>query len=173
MLWVVVLVVPMLMYMFAKTETYYTRVGRVLRIGLTPKPPRRRASIVIVPIATVSVLAERAMSAALSLGETVVAVAVAGDEDEAARIRQMWEQWKCSAPIEILIDPHRSLVRSVLAYVESIKDADALVTVLIPEVIPSKRRHELLHNQRGRILEAVLKSRTGVVVATLPLHIHE
>jgi amino acid transporter len=171
--WVVVLVVPMLMYMFAKTETYYTRVGRVLRIGLTPKPPRRRASIVIVPIATVSVLAERAMSAALSLGETVVAVAVAGDEDEAARIRQMWEQWKCSAPIEILIDPHRSLVRSVLAYVESIKDADALVTVLIPEVIPSKRRHELLHNQRGRILEAVLKSRTGVVVATLPLHIHE
>jgi len=45
--------------------------------------------------------------------------------------------------------------------------------VLIPDIMPSKRRHEILHNQRGRILEAVLKSRTDVIVATLPFRIHE
>ena len=53
------------------------------------------------------------------------------------------------------------------------ENEDATVTVLIPEVIPSKRRHEILHNQRGRILEAVRKARTDVVVATLPFHIHD
>ena len=73
----------------------------------------------------------------------------------------------------MLIDPHRSLVRTVLHYVESIDDPDATITVLIPELIPSKRRHEILHNQRGRLLESVLKSRTEVVVATLPFHIHD
>jgi hypothetical protein len=37
--------------------------------------------------------------------------------------------------------------------------------------VPSKRRDEIFHNQRGRILEAVLQSRTDVIVATLPFRI--
>ena len=41
----------------------------------------------IVPTTTVSLLTERALSAALSMGETVVAVAVAGDEEERERIK--------------------------------------------------------------------------------------
>jgi hypothetical protein len=74
----------------------------------------------------------------------------------------------------VVLDPHRSLIRSVLAYVESIQAEDATITVLIPEIIPSKRRHEILHNQRGRLLEAVLKARTtDVVIATLPFHLHD
>jgi hypothetical protein len=61
----------------------------------------------------------------------------------------------------------------VLRYVKSIEAEDATITVLIPEIIPNKRRHEILHNQRGRLLESVLKSRTDVVIATLPFHIHD
>jgi len=34
--------------------------------------------------------------------------------------------------------------------------------VLIAELRPHKRRHEILHNQRGRLLEAVLKDRTDL-----------
>jgi len=107
-------------------------------------------------------------------GETVIAVAVAGDEEEREQIRQDWERWECSVPLEVLIDPHRSLIRTVLRYVESMQPQDATITVLIPEIIPSKRRHEILHNQRGRLLETALKARTsGVVIATLPFHIHD
>ena len=64
-------------------------------------------------------------------------------------------------------------MRSVLRYVESIQ-TDATITVLIPQIIPNKRRHEVLHNQRARLLESVLKAQTdGVVIATLPFHIHD
>ena len=171
--WIVVLAVPALMYLFSHTERYYDRVASQLKLGRTPPPPRRHDSVVIVPSASLSRLTERAISAALSLGGTVVAVAVAGDEEEAAEIRHAWEEWKCSVPVEVIVDPHRSLVRSMLRYVESIEDREAVVMVLIPELVPSKRRHELLHNQRGRILEAVLQSRTDVIVATLPFRIHE
>ncbi len=45
--------------------------------------------------------------------------------------------------------------------------------VLIPEILPRKRRHEILHNQRARLLSAVLKARTNVVIATLPFHLHD
>ena len=75
----------------------------------------------IVPTSTVNLLTERALSAALSLGDTVVAVAVAGDEDEREQIKRNWDAWSCAVPLEVLLDPHRSLVRTVLRYVESIE----------------------------------------------------
>jgi hypothetical protein len=46
--------------------------------------------------------------------------------------------------------------------------------VLIPQIIPNKRRHEILHNQRARLLESALKARSqDVVIASLPFHIHD
>ncbi|HEY5187943.1 MAG TPA: APC family permease [Solirubrobacteraceae bacterium] len=171
--WVVVLIVPALVFLFARVEGYYKNVGRELKLGRTPPLPSRRPSIVIVPTSTVNLLTERALSAALSLGETVVALAVAADEEERAQIIRSWDDWQCGAPLEVLVDPHRSLIRSVLRYVGSIDEDDAMVTVLIPEILPRKRRHEILHNQRGRLLGAVLKARTDVIVATLPFRLHD
>jgi hypothetical protein len=113
------------------------------------------------------------VSAALSMGDTVVAVAVAGDEEERDQIKHAWDEWAPGVPIEVLVDPHRSLIRTVLKYIKSIEGEDAAITVLIPEIIPRKRRHEILHNQRGRLLEAALTARSDVVVATLPFHLHD
>jgi amino acid transporter len=171
--WVVVIAVPVLIVLFARTESYYAAVGRELELGRTPRRPTKRESIVIVPTSTVNLLTEEAISAAISLGGTVVAVAVAADEDERKQIIRDWNQWNCGISIEVLVDSHRSLIRSVLKYVESIHEENAIVTVLIPEIIPRKRWHEILHNQRGRLLGAVLKARTDVIVATLPFRLHD
>jgi amino acid transporter len=168
--WVVVLTIPALMMLFSHTEHYYARVARELKLGLTPSIPHKRASVAIIPVTTVSLLTERAISAALSLGETVVAISVARDEEECDRLSSDWDTWRSGVPLEVLIDPRRSLVRTVLRYIESIEREDLTITVLIPQVIPHKRRHEILHNQRGRLLESVLKQETEVVVATLPFH---
>jgi amino acid transporter len=171
--WVVVVTVPLLMLLFSRIETYYGRVASALRLGRTPDLPHKRESIVIVPTSTVSMLTELTLNAALSLGDTVIAVAVAGDEEERERLQDDWSTWKCSVPLEVIVDSHRSLVRTVTEYVDSIENDDVTVTVLIPELIPSERRYEILHNQRGRLLETALKSRTDVVVATYRYHIPE
>jgi hypothetical protein len=168
-----VIAVPSLMLLFSRIESYYAKVAHELKLGKTPPHPCKRESIVIVPASTVNLLTENALSAALSLGETVVAVAVAGDEEECKQVKRDWDEWNPGVPIEVLLDPHRSLIRTVVRYIESIEEENVTITVLIPEIIPNKRRHEILHNQRGRLLETVLKSRTDVVVATLPLHIHD
>jgi hypothetical protein len=171
--WVVVVAIPLLILMFARIEAYYGEVASELKLGKIPPPPSKRDSVVIVPCSKVNLLTRDAISAALSLGETVMAVAVAGDEDERERIKREWDEWRTSVPIEVLVDSHRSLVRTVLHYIESVEDEDALITVLIAEIIPRKRRHEILHNQRGRLLEAVLKARTDVIVARLVFRLHE
>ncbi|MGA2469115.1 MAG: APC family permease [Solirubrobacteraceae bacterium] len=172
--WVVAIVVPLLMFLFWHIETYYGKVASALQLGTTPAIPQRHKSIVIVPTTTLTLLTEQALSAALSLGETVIAIAVAGDEEERDHIKNEWKRWKCNVQLEVLLDPHRSLIRTVLHYVESIQTKDTTITVLIPEIIPNKRRHEILHNQRGLLLANALKTHTtGVVVATLPFHIDD
>jgi len=171
--WTVAIAIPALILLFSRIEGYYAGVAKELKLGKTPPHPTKRASIVVVPASTVNMLTEQAISAALSLGETVVAVAVGGDEDDCASIKHAWDDWDPGVAIEVLIDPHRSLIQTVLRYVKLIQDEDATIMVLIPEIIPAKRRHEILHNQRGRLLESVLKGRTDVVIAVLPFHIHD
>ncbi len=171
--WVVVLAIPLMMILFARIESYYAEVATELKMGKTPPLPRKRESVVIVPTSMVNLLTSKAISAACSMGEIVVAVAVGGDQEECESIKRAWDEWEPGVPIEVLYDPQRSLVRTVLKYIESVENEDAVITVLIPEVIPAKRRHEILHNQRGRILETVLKARTDVIVARLPFRLHE
>ena len=128
----------------------------------------------IVPTSTVNMLTGLALSAALSLGDTVIALAVAGDQEERSRSSAIGRRGSCAVPIEVLVDPQRSLIRTVLRYIEQVQASeDATITVLIPEILPRKRRHEILHNQRGRLLEVVLKDRTDVIIATLPFHLHD
>ena len=107
----------------------------------------------IVPTTTVNLLTERAISAALSLGETVVAVAVAGDEEECEQIKRDWDEWECGVPIEVLSTRIARWSARCCATSSRSSDEDATITVLIPEIVPRKRRHEILHNQRGRLLE--------------------
>ncbi len=171
--WVVVLTIPLLILLFSRIENYYAEAASELRLGKTPPTPRRRQSVVIVATSTVSLATEKAISAALSLGEIVVAVAVAGDEEECARIKRAWDDWQPGVSIEVLLDPHRSLARTVVRYIESVEDKDPSITVLIPEIVPAKYRHEILHNQRGRVLETVLRARTDVIVAVVPFKLHE
>jgi len=172
--WVVVIAIPALMWLFARTEGYYARVARELRMGLTPGVPRARESLVIVPTSTVNELTELALSAALSMGDTVVALAVAGDEEERERIEHEWDSWPCNVSVEVVVDPRRRLIRTVVEYINRLPTDGPQVVVLIPEIVPRKRRHEILHNQRGLLLESALKSHTrDVVIATLPYHIHD
>jgi hypothetical protein len=171
--WVVTIAVPLLMLLFVRIERYYEIVANELKFGLTPPHPVKKESIVIVPTTTVSLLTERALSAAISMAETVVALAVAGDEEECDRITHDWEDWESGVPIEVVIDPGRSLVRTVLKYIESVESDELTITVLIPLIVPTKPYHEIIHNQRGRLLEAVLKARADVVIATLPFHVHD
>jgi amino acid transporter len=171
--WVVTLAIPLLIVLFARTEGYYGRVAQEVRADRTPARPARRDSVVIVPTSAVDRLTEMALSAALSMGDTVVAVAVAGDEDERDEILRAWDDWSPGVSLEVLIDPHRSLSATVCRYVHEIGSEPVAITVLIPELVPRKRRHEIFHNQRGRLLAAALRAQTDVAVATLPFHLHD
>jgi amino acid transporter len=168
--WLIVVVVPLLVLMFARIHSIYARIGRVLEIGQLPASPQPRSSLVVVPVATMSRLVREGISAALSLGDEVVAVTVCYDnaEDHAAseHLHQQWEQWNPGVPLVTLHTTKQSLGAPVVEYMQQLElqaSHDQLV-VLIPEVQPARPWQRILHNQRGFVLEQAIQRGTENVV---------
>lgn len=172
--WLVVIVVPLLVLMFARIHAAYRRIGVALAIGQPPLPPERRNALVVVPVAAMSRLVREGISAALSLGDEVVAVTVCLDDDEgieaSQKLRQQWDEWQPGVPLVTLHSTQRSLGAPVVRYLRDLErqeDHDELV-VLIPEVQPAHRWQRILHNQRGFVLEqAIAHGTENVVVCRL------
>jgi hypothetical protein len=156
------------MLLFARIEHYYTEVGRELALGTLPERPRRTGSLVIVPLGGVSRLAGRALTAALALGDEVVAVTVEPDRAKARELLDTWNRWQPGVRLDVIESPHRSLVLPILSYVRRMSRDGRQVAVLIPEVQPRHARYRILQNQRGILLATVLRSRTDAVVCLLP-----
>ncbi|MFE2511935.1 APC family permease [Streptomyces naganishii] len=170
--WFVALTVPLLMLLFSRTQRYYTLAGTELGLGRMPAAPARSSSLVIVPLGEVDAVAERAVTAALSLGDEVVAVAVFSDQAEAAAMRADWARWNPGVRLDVVESPLHSLVHPVLGYVEQAGRDGRQVAVLIPQVEPGHRRFRILQNQRGILLAGVLSARTDVVVCLLPYRLN-
>jgi amino acid transporter len=64
--WLIVLVIPSLVYLFDRVHRTYGRIGALLELGQTPKPPSKRKSLVVVPVAALSRLTAAGISTALS-----------------------------------------------------------------------------------------------------------
>jgi len=169
--WLVVIVVPLLVLMFSRIHRVYQRMGAALEIGKTPGPPEHRAALVVVPVGTMSKLVREGISAALSLGEKVIAVTVCydddpGDHEADMRLREQWDQWNPGVPLVTLHSMKRSLGTPVVDYLRELErsaEHDELV-VLIPEVQAPRPWQVVLHNQRGFVLEQAIQHGTRNVV---------
>ncbi len=172
--WLVVIVIPLLVLMFSRVHTIYRRIGAALWIGQVPPPPERKTSLVVVPVGSMSRLVQAGISAALSLGDDVVAVTVCYDDSEDheadARLREQWDQWHPNVPLVTLHSRERSLGAPIVEYLQGLESApshDQLV-VLIPEVQAAHPWQRVLHNQRGFVLEqAIQRGTVDVVICRL------
>ena len=174
--WLLLIIIPALILLFGRIERYYDYVGHQLGLHETIPPPTAptsptetdRGSIVIVPVVSVSRLSQFALQVAFRLGGEVMPIAVGIDADATRELCAQWERWQPGVELRILPSPHRTLVTPIVGYVQHQLDAGRQVTVLLAEVEPRRRRYQLLHNQRGLVLAAALRSRTDAVIAVVP-----
>ncbi|HXW44875.1 MAG TPA: APC family permease [Streptosporangiaceae bacterium] len=168
--WLIVIVVPLLVLMFSRIHTVYGRIGKALEIGELPPAPRRRSSLVVVPVGSMSRLTSAGISAALSLGDEVLAVTVSYDDPDSAaqdaHLRQQWEQWHPDVPLLTLHSSRRALGPAVVGFLRELERSASYeqLVVLIPEVQPRRFWHQILHNQRGFVLEQAIQHGTKNVV---------
>jgi hypothetical protein len=168
--WLVVLVVPLLVLMFDRIYLDYERIGRRLRLGEPPSKPQRRKSLVVVPVGGMSALTVEGISAALSLGDEVIAVTVSysDPEEEVSEetFRDQWNTWHPDVPLITLYSPHRTLATPIVDYLRRIERDDKYhrLVVLIPEMQPEYPWRRILYNQRGFVLDRAIQRGTSNVV---------
>jgi amino acid transporter len=176
--WLVAIVIPLLVLLFLAVGRAYARIGVQLGIGQVPPPPVKMPVLVVVPVMGLSRLTAEGISAALSLGDDVVAVTVVytdSDDDSDsetgaqapdASFREQWQAWRPEVPLITLRSVHRSLAKPIVHYLRKLEAEDTYhrLVVLIPEVQPTGPLQWLLHNQRGIILDRAIRRGTANVV---------
>ena len=110
-----------------------------------------------------------ALDYARSLSPDCRAVHICTDPERTPQLRERWEQWGHEVPLVILNSPYRSLIGPVMRYLDAVQAErrNHTVTVVVPEFVPTKGWHALLHGQSGFRLKLALLSRRDVVVANV------
>jgi len=170
--WIIVVLIPCIVVAFKGVKRHYNRVARSLRVPAEFRAPEtvpRHGVVVLVGGVNQSSLG--AIRYARSVGsEDVVAVTVAIDEDEAARVRDAWQRFGVSIPLEIIESPFRDLTHTVVDYLDELDrrwNHDYL-TVVIPEFVLPHWWQGVFHNQSALALKLALKYRRDTVVVNVP-----
>src|ERR1051325_1398499 len=171
--WIVVALIPLLVALFRAIHRHYVDVARQLTTeGLEKLKPIRHE--VIVPISGIHRGVVKALEYAKAIAPGyVTALYINLDEESTQKLRTKWSEWGEGVELVVIASPYRSLVGPLVRYVDRRMSLhpDQMVTVVLPEFIPSKWWHHLLHNQTSLLLKGALLFKPNVVVTSVPYHL--
>jgi hypothetical protein len=170
--WIILALIPILVVHFRSVKRHYDLVAEQLSLkGWLPTGPRRNT--VIVPISGVHRAVVEALQYARSLSDDVRATLVDTDPKVTEEVRLDWERWGLGVPLIVLPSPYRSLMEPLLDYVEEVGKQQPwdFVTLVLPEFVPKKWWHHLLHNQRALLIKGALLFKPNLVVTSVPFHL--
>lgn len=172
--WAVVLLIPLIVWMFRSIREHYLEIARQLSTeGILPKSSIAQHQV-LVPISGIHRGVIFALEYAKSIAPGhVTAVYVDFNEDATQKLRDKWPHWGSGVELVILQSPYRSLTRPLMRYVEKVsrQTENQMITVLLPEFVPAKWWQHLLHNQSSLMLKGALLFKEGVIVTSVPYHL--
>jgi amino acid transporter len=173
--WVVIMLLPILVYGFTAIHKHYVALGRQLRANVKcPEPPSKPVKhTVILPVSGVNNAVANTLKYAQTLSKNIIAVHIALDPEAGQRVKQKWDAWDCGLELHVVDSPYRELIRPLIEFIDKVdeEDPDDVVTVLVPEFITHRWWHYLLHQQTGMILRSMLLLRKRWVVTGVPYHV--
>lgn len=173
--WVVLVLIPLLVWMFRAIHSHYTAVAKQLSTeGFERLRPIKHE--VVVPISGVHRGVISALEYAKSIAPNhVTAVYVDFNEEATQKLREKWEEWGSGIRLVVLPSPYRSLVRPLLRYIDRVERnaGDDMLTVVLPEFVPARWWQQLLHNQNSLLLKGSLLFKRGVIVTSVPYHLEK
>jgi len=172
--YVVLILIPLLVLAFSAIHHHYQHLAASLSLENYGAPPRAKRHRVLLPISGVHRGTLAALSYALALSDDVTAVYVSLDPAEAARIRQKWDVWGNGVRLVILDSPYRLLLEPLLAYIEEIsaqRQSNEMLTIVVPQFVPRRSWHNLLHTQTALFLRMALLFKPGIVITDVPYQI--
>jgi len=172
--WIVLVLIPVLVVMLRAIYNHYEQLAQNLSLEEfreSPPVPRHR---IILPISSVHQGTLAALRYAQMLSEDVSAVHVSIDPEAAERVRHQWEIWGKGVRLVILDSPYRLFLEPLLQYIDELasqRQPNETITIVVPQFVPRRWLHNLLHTQTAMLLRLVLLFKRGVVITDVPYHV--
>ncbi len=167
--WIVLLLIALIVLLFRKIHSHYADVAAQLRLPKVPELdiPLINTILVMVPGLHRGVLP--ALKYARSLSPDCRAVYIETDSERTEQLKSRWEEWGMDVPLVILNSTYRSLISPIMRYLDAVQGErrQHLVTVIVPEFVPTKRWQSLLHGNVGLLLKIALLRRKDVIVTNV------
>jgi len=158
--WIVIFLIPLLVVIFRQIKLHYNEVASELTLhGLPPSlkpPPDPR---IVIPISGVHRGVINAVLYARSISAQVTAVYVETNPELTEKVRKAWQEWGQDVPLVVIPSPYRSLIGPLLDFLDEMDrehNDGELATVLLPEFVPVRWWHHLLHNQTATLMRLAL-----------------
>lgn len=172
--WLVVIIIPLLVFMLAAVHRHYRDLAGRLSLEHYGEPARVARHRVILPVSGVHRGSLAALSYARALSNDVTAVHVSVEPEEAEKIQRKWEMWGGGVRLVILESPYRLLMEPLLEYIEEIaqqRQPNEIITIVVPQFVPARWYHNILHTQAALLLRLALLFRRGIVVTDVPYQV--
>ncbi len=182
--WLVILLIPTFGWMFHTIKRHYVTVAEQLSLeGLKPEEwtdvAVHRGHKVVVPVSGMHRGTLVALRFARSLSKDVTAVVIDVEPEFTARVRGKWPVWGYGVSLVVLDSPYRSLIGPLLAYLDEVDRREperGLAVVVLPEFVPARWWHHLLHNQTALLIKTVLiyqrrQTDKGRVIINVPYYL--
>ncbi len=172
--WVVIIVIPLLVALFFAIHRHYQDMSLLLSLEDFGAPPRLARHRVILPISGVHRGTVNALRYARILSDDITAVYVSTDAASAEAVERKWGQWGSGVRLVIVNSPYRLLLEPLLGYIKQVADRrqpNEVITIVVPQFVPRKRWHELLHAQTAVLLRLALLFRPGIVITNVPYRV--
>jgi amino acid transporter len=154
--WIVLFLLLALLLVFRAIHRHYEDVAEQLSLKRRwPTPVRQHT--VIVPVAGLHRGVLKAVQYAQILGGDLHIVTVEIDPQETERLCRRWQDVLPETPLEVLPSPYRSVIAPLLEFVEGFLGEEGdYVTLVVPEFVPARWWHHLLHNETAWALKLAL-----------------
>ncbi len=166
--WIVLVVLPILMWMFTQVNRHYQKVrARLTLKDYEPQPLPPHTVLVLVPDVHRGVIP--ALEYAREISKDHRAVHIEINPVDTQRLKERWEQWGGDMPLVIIESPYRSLIGPLVEYVRQVRQDHPrhLITVVLPEFVVTKWWERALHNNSAFLIKLALGNVRDVVITNV------
>jgi hypothetical protein len=172
--WVTVCLIPSMVILFFAIHHHYRNLATSLSLSHKTARPNLTRHRVIMPISGVHQGTLDALNYARLISYDITAVYVSTEPDAAEDVQNKWKIWGEGIRLVILNSPYRLLLEPILKYVEEINEQrqpNEAITILVPQFVPYKWWHNLLHTQTATWLRLALLFKPGIVITDVPYQV--
>ena len=178
--WVVLLVLPIMVFGFYSIHRHYIRVKAILAASRTEFLPHRRNRVVVLVSGIHSGVVQALNYAKVIAVHGEVEALTVDFPDEHGResaalqkLRSDWPHYCEGIPLRSIESPYRKIVEPIVEDLDRMRRAEPeyTITVILPEFVTGHWWANVLHNQTAWRIKGTLLLKPKIVVISIPYHL--